>query len=145
MKAGKLPHALLAEMLGRLPKGDSRVIVGPGVGEDAAVVEVGERFLVVTSDPITFATDLIGWYAVQVNANDVAVMGADPKWFLGTLLLPLGATEADIGLAFDQVVEVCRSLDITLIGGHTEVTPSVHRPVLIGCMLGETTRERLTK
>ncbi|MCJ7751475.1 MAG: AIR synthase family protein [Armatimonadetes bacterium] len=143
MKQGKLPHDLLADLLGRLPARDPRVIVGPRVGEDAAAVRVGDRLIVVGMDPITFATDLIGWYAVQVNANDIAVMGAEPEWLLATLLLPQDATEDEAASIFDQLVEACEELGIVPIGGHTEVTSSVERPVVVGCMLGEADPERL--
>ena len=110
MKPGKLAHELLTEMLARLPPGDERVVVGPHVGEDAAVVKVGDRLVVATADPITFATDLIGWYAVHVNANDVAAMGGVPSWFFATVLLPESAKESEVGPIFDQIAE-CNLLD----------------------------------
>jgi hydrogenase maturation factor len=94
-------------------------------------------------DPITFATDLIGWYAVQVNANDIAVMGARPRWFVAALLLPPEASEEVVAAVFDQLARGCEELGITLVGGHTEVTPSVSQPVIVGCMLGEAAVERL--
>ena len=53
---------------------------------------MGDRYMVVKTDPITFATDQIGWYAVNVNANDVATSGARPLWMLNTVLLPEGKT-----------------------------------------------------
>jgi hydrogenase maturation factor len=137
MKQGKLPTDVLARLLARLPSRDPRVLVGPRVGEDAAALDLGDRVLVMAMDPITFATDLIGWYAVQVNANDVAVMGAEPRWFLGALLLPQGFPEDDVAPIFDQLAEACEKLGVDEIGGHTEVTSGVSRPVLVGCMLGE--------
>ena len=143
MKPGKLPHDLLAEMLSRLPQADARVLIGPRVGEDAAVVDLGDRLLVATTDPITFATDLIGWYAVHINANDVAVMGAEPRWFLATLLLPPSADKADVGPIFDQIAESCREVGATPIGGHTEITIGIDRPIMVACMLGEVARDRL--
>jgi len=146
--AGKLPHELLAAMLARLPAGDPRVVVGPRVGEDAAVIDMGDRLLVASTDPITFATDLIGWYAVHVNANDVAVMGAAPRWFLATILLPESAGEvAQVSNLchgiFDQMVDCCKDLAVSLIGGHTEITIEVPRPIVVGCMLGEAERDRV--
>ncbi len=90
---GKLPTKLLAKLLARHARADASVLVGPGIGEDAAVIDMGERCLVAKTDPITFASDAIGWYAVHVNANDVACCGARPRWFLATLLLPEGATQ----------------------------------------------------
>jgi hydrogenase maturation factor len=137
MKIGKLPLDTLAAMLARLPGGDESVLVGPRVGEDAAAIAVGDRALIVGMDPITFATDLIGWYAVQVNANDIAVMGARPRWFLAALLLPADAPESLVPLIFDQLVRGCEELRIAPIGGHTEVTPAVGQPVIVGAMLGE--------
>jgi hydrogenase maturation factor len=143
MKLGKLPHDLLAALLARLPSEDPRVLVGPRVGEDAAAVELGDRILVAAMDPITFATDLIGWYAVHVNANDVAVMGALPRWFLATILLPEGADDERAAAISDQMAGCCEDLGVTIVGGHTEVTTEVRRPIVIGCMLGEVGRDHL--
>jgi hydrogenase maturation factor len=115
------------------------------VGLDCAVIDLGEgRCLVATADPITFATDAIGWYAVQVSANDIATTGAEPRWFLATLLLPEGATDATLAEAlFTQVRDACRDVGADLIGGHTEVTYGLERPVVAGAMLGEVARDRL--
>ena len=143
MKIGKLSLDALAGLLARLPARDPRVIVGPRVGEDAAAIAFGDRAVVAGMDPITFATDLIGWYAVQVNANDVAVMGARPRWFLAALLLPPDSSEQMISTIFDQLAQACKELDISPVGGHTEVTPAVNQPVIVGCMLGEVAGDRL--
>ena len=116
---------------------DPRVVVGPSIGEDCAVVDMGERLLVAKSDPITFATDRIGWYSVQVNANDVACSGADPRWFLPTILMPPNATPEDVRAVFEDITAACRGLGVTVIGGHTEVTDDLPRPVVAGTMLGE--------
>src|SRR5688500_16531246 len=93
---GKLPADLLARLLGGLPRNDPRVIVPARPGVDAAAVEIGGRALIMTSDPITFPTERAGWYAVNVNANDIAVMGGDPRWLLVTVLLPEGTTEETV-------------------------------------------------
>ena len=143
MDIGKLPASLLQKLLAKNLIEDPRVLLGPKVGEDAAVLDMGERLLVVTSDPVTFASDQIGWYAVQVNANDVACAGASPLWFLATLLLPEGSTEADAEEVFSQIVEACRAVGATLVGGHSEVTFGIDRPIILGTMLGEVEREKL--
>lgn len=143
MRPGKLPPELLARLLARLPVSDPRVIVGPRVGEDAAVIELGDRLLVAKADPVTFATDLIGWYTVNVNANDIAAMGAEPRWFMATALLPETLEEHEVAAIFDQVAEACRRLGVSAVGGHTEVTVGLTRPIMVGCMLGEVAREDL--
>jgi hydrogenase maturation factor len=100
------------------------------------------RYLVAKTDPITFATEEIGWYAVHVNANDVACTGAAPRWFLATLLLPqVGTDEALVDDIFDQIARTCDQLDVALVGGHTEITHGFDRPVVAGFMLGEVAPE----
>ncbi len=137
MKTGKLSPDILRRLLAAARCQDARVVVGPAIGEDAAVMAVGGKLLVASVDPITFATDLIGWYAVHINANDVAVMGARPAWFLATILLPEDAPPSLAEEIFEQTLSACRELDVCLVGGHTEVTHGLGRPLVIGAMLGE--------
>jgi len=136
-RAGKLPAEALQRLLAKLEITDQRVIVGPGIGEDAAVIQMGDRLLVAKTDPVTLATDLIGWYAVHVNANDIATMGARPCWFLATVLLPEQSANEQAEAIFNQIIDACQSLGVTLVGGHTEITYDFKRPVVVGCMLGE--------
>lgn len=141
---GKLPGDLLQAVLDKHAPRDPRVIVGPRVGEDAAVIDLGDRYLVASADPITFATDELGWYALHVNANDLAVRGARPLWFLATVLLPeAGATELGVERLFADLRLACAELGVALIGGHTEVTAGLPRPIVSGCMLGEVAKDRL--
>lgn len=145
---GKLSPEYLSALLDRytfsLP--DDRVLVYPGVGEDAAVIDMGDRWLVVKTDPITFATDEIGWYAVNVNANDIAAAGGVPRWFLSTLLLPEGSTDAAlVERIMAQIAEACRALGVVPCGGHTEVTYNLDRPVVVGVMLGEVAPGQLVR
>ena len=142
MQSGKLPPDILNRLLARTTK-DPGVIIGPAYGEDAAAVRFGGRILVAAGDPVTFATDRIGHYAVSVNANDIAVMGARPRYFLATILLPADAPESDAEAVFDQINDACRAIGVTLIGGHTEITPSVADVVVSGCMLGEAAEDSL--
>ena len=122
------------------------MLIGPQLGEDAAVIDLGERYLVVTTDPITFATDRIGRYAVHVNANDVAVLGARPLWFFVVLLLPEGGTTLElVETIMDDVQTTCDAAGIALGGGHTEITQGLERPILVGQMLGEVAPRRLVR
>ncbi len=143
MLAGKLPMELLSRLLSDIDVRDPRVVLGARAGEDAALIDMGDRYLVAKTDPITFATDLIGWYLVQVNANDLAAMGATPRWLMATLLLPEGTTETQTVTIFSQLIEACDSLDVTLIGGHTEITYGLPRPVMMGAMLGEVDKDKV--
>jgi hydrogenase maturation factor len=143
LPVGKLPSSLLESLLAQLPTHGPHVVLGPGVGLDCAVVETSGRLLVFKSDPITFASDSIGWYAVQVNANDLATTGALPRWMLVTLLLPPAGASVLLDQIGAQLQQACAELGVVIIGGHTEVTYGLDRPILVGTMVGEVSREQL--
>ncbi|MHB8648423.1 MAG: AIR synthase family protein [Thermomicrobiales bacterium] len=144
LPTGKLPTDLLQSVLDTHVVHDPRVVVGARVGEDAAVIDLGDRYLIAAADPVTFVTGELGWYAVTVNANDIAVRGATPRWFLATLLLPEGATDEEtVRRLFAQIAEACDALNVSLVGGHTEVTHGIDRPLVAGTTLGEVAKDRL--
>lgn len=141
---GKLPAGDLARLLTKYAPTDPRLVIGGAIGQDAAVIDFGNRYLVAKTDPITFATREIGWYAVNVNANDIACTGAAPRWFLATLLLPeKNSTPALAEQIFSQIHSACAALGVSLVGGHTEITYGLDRPLVIGQMLGEVAADKL--
>jgi hydrogenase maturation factor len=143
---GKIKHELLSKLLKDYTSGlsDDRVIMGSKIGEDAAVIDMGDKYLVAKTDPITFVTDEIGYYAVNINVNDVACTGAIPKWFQSTILLPEKDTEEElIRSIFNNIHETCKSMNIAVIGGHTEVTAGLDRPIVVGSLLGEVEKDSL--
>ena len=145
---GKLKHKFLQKMLDDFVSSthlkDDRVVIGSNIGEDAAVIDMGDKYLVAKTDPITFVTDEIGYYAVNVNVNDVVCMGATPKWFQSTVLLPAKHTDEDlIESIFKNIHDTCKSFGITVVGGHTEITANLDRPIVIGSLLGEVEKEKL--
>jgi hydrogenase expression/formation protein HypE len=143
LPVGKLPGELLARMIAAYATSDPRVLVGPGVGGDAAAIDLGETTLVVKSDPITFATESPARYLVDVNANDLACLGARPRWMMVTALLPEGTTEELVESHFRELRDACVQRGISLVGGHTEITFGLGRPILVGVLLGEVQRGRL--
>lgn len=140
---GKLKPKVLEKLLGRvkMPRG-SGVLLGPGLGEDAAAVRVGSETLVVATDPITFASDEIGAYAVTINANDVAVTGARPRWLQVCLLLP-PLESREVRKIFDSILSAASAARIAVTGGHTEVTLGIDRPIVIGTMMGTLVTDKL--
>ncbi len=141
---GKLDARLLADLLASIPADDERVLIRPGIGRDVCAIRMGDRCLVAKTDPITFTADRIGWYVVHVNANDLATVGARPRWFLVTALLPEGGTDRELvrGI-WGDLREALEELDCALCGGHTEITPGLDRPILVGQMLAELPLEEL--
>lgn len=140
---GKLAARKLARLLDRYGAvTDGSVLVGPGVGLDAAAVTVRGGALVLASDPVTYATEELGRYVVHVNANDIFVSGAEPCWFLASILLPPGQG----GLAeriLAQIHQACGELGVLLVGGHTEMTPGLPRAMVAGFMVGRAVGKRV--
>jgi len=146
LKTGKLDIDILKKFLERSVILDPQVVIGPKIGEDAAVIDLGKgtnHYWVVTSDPITFTTEEIGYYGVVVNLNDIATMGAIPKWFLATLLFPEGSESRIIEKVFRQVHNACQQFKISWIGGHTEIAPGIEKMILSGHMIGEVKKNKL--
>ena len=140
---GKIDPSILAKLLSKYTSAGKRVLIGAGIGEDAAIIDMGGVYLVAKTDPITHVTGDIGRYAVHINANDIASMGGRPLWFLATLLMPSGSQGKDIKRIFSQISRTCAELGISYCGGHTEVTSSVNIPIVVGHMLGEVNKEHL--
>lgn len=138
---GKVPARVLRNIVFRHLGAERRdVILGPGVGLDNAVLRVGRGSMVVSADPVTGAEKRLGTVAVHVSANDVAVSGVPPAWFSSVLLLPPRIGEARIRRICRQIHDACRSLRVAVVGGHTEFTDAVSRPVAVGFMAGAARR-----
>ncbi len=144
--AGKLPNRMLDRLLKQFPAADPSLLVGPGVGEDTAAIRLrGEETLVLKSDPVTFATESIGYFAAVVNANDIATSGATPRWMLATLLFPPGTTAWAVGKVMVELQQQARRLGLIICGGHTEVTDAVRRPVVVAQIAGTVTEKQLIR
>lgn len=143
LPTGKVPKELLNKYVFTcLGIPSDRVLKGPLIGEDAAVIDIGDRVLIAKANPITGAEEKIGWLAVHINANDVAARGAEPLWYLSIVLLPEGADEALLETIMLEQHQACSELGICIVGGHTEVAPGLSRPIVSGFMLGEALKSR---
>ena len=136
LKPGKLPASLLRELLPAPESLPPEVRLGPALGEDACAIDVPGGVLVAATDPITLTSSAVGAHAVVINANDVAVMGARPRWFLAAVLLPEGTSAREVRALFQAMYKALSEVGATLVGGHTEVTGAVTQPVVVGQMLG---------
>jgi len=146
LSIGKIdPDVLKRLVLSRLGASDSRVILGPNIGEDATVIDFRDRALVVHSDPITGAVENIGWLSVNVCTNDIATRGVRPLWILTVLLLPESVSSAQLKSITTQIDEAAKELGVAVVGGHSEVTPGIDRPILITTALGETPKEKFVR
>ncbi|MFW9960778.1 MAG: AIR synthase family protein [Candidatus Thorarchaeota archaeon] len=143
MLPGKVPPEILNRIvfthLGVL---DSSVILGPRLGEDASLIQIDDHVVVVSTDPITGSKEDIGWLAVHVNANDVATFGVAPRWFLISIMLPNGTTPEELGKIMEQIDNAAKTLNIAIVGGHSEITERIDQPIIVGFMMGITKKNQ---
>ena len=129
---GKLPPDLLRKyLLGMTGAESKNLMVPPSIGVDFGVIREGEGFLIVSSDPVTGVEERIGWYAVNVSANDVATSGNGPRYLQSVILLPEDATQRTVASISGEMHRTAADLGITIVGGHTELTPRLGRPIVV--------------
>jgi hydrogenase maturation factor len=136
---GKIPIDILESVVFKnLGIRRREVVLGPSAGIDGAVINVGNKSLVVSTDPITGAIELIGWLAVNINANDIATFGVEPAFLLSCILLPENADMKTVETISGQMGKAAKELGIAIVGGHCEVTPGLANPIVVGCTIGMT-------
>ena len=136
---GKIPVDILREVVFKnLGAKRKEVAVGPSSGIDCAVIDVGDKSLVVSMDPITGAIEILGYLAVNVNANDIATFGCQPLFLVSCILLPEKAEKKTVEIISSQMNEAAKDLGIAIVGGHCETTPGLSHPIVVGCMMGIT-------
>jgi hydrogenase maturation factor len=140
---GKIPADILKDVVFRnLGAKRPEVILGPSTGIDGTIIDVGNKSLISSMDPITGAIDRIGWLAVNVNANDVATFGCVPRFMLSCILLPEKSNRATVETITTQMSRAAEDLGIAIVGGHCETTPGLKSPIVVGCAIGVTEKNR---
>ncbi len=144
---GKLPPLMLSKyVLSRIGVRDPAVIVGPSIGEDSAVIDLGDGKVLVTHvDPITGAVEFLGWLAVHIASNDLAVTGARPRWLLSVLYLPEGSGAGLVDEITAQIDSAAKEVGAMIVGGHSEYTPGLDRPLISMTAIGITEKSKFVK
>jgi hydrogenase maturation factor len=136
---GKIPVDLLKQIVFKnLGARRNEVALGPSAGIDGAVINLGNKSLIVSMDPITGALERIGWLSVNVNANDIATFGVEPQFMLSCMMLPENADKKTIEAISVQMGQASKKLGIAIVGGHCETTPGLTNPLVVGCVMGFT-------
>ena len=126
----------------------SRYII-KGIGDDASLIKVGNRYLAVTTDTLVdgdhfslryFSPEQIGKKAVEINVSDIGAMGAKPKYFLVSLVLPGDIDVEIIENIYKGMRQVGSKYQIEIIGGN--ITHGKQLIIDI-CMIGEAKKENL--
>lgn len=132
MKTGKIPESVLKRsVLRQLHNRRDEVLMGAGVGEDCAALKLaGDEILVMSTDPITGTGKDMGELAILVTANDLASSGAEPIGVMLTILLPVGTEEAVLKQMMKEAEAACEKYNMQVLGGHTEISAAVNRPLV---------------
>jgi hydrogenase expression/formation protein HypE len=139
LKIGKLDNNELRRLvLDRLPAPDRFVTAGPAVGVDCCAIRFGDGQVILSTDPITGATADIGRLAVHIACNDIAACGIRPTALLMVIIAPATATRDDICMVIDQAAAAARLLNVSIVGGHTEISDVVSRFLITCTALGFT-------
>ncbi|MCE5201757.1 MAG: hydrogenase expression protein [Synergistaceae bacterium] len=142
LPSGKLsPEALKRNVLRYIGAVRQELLVGPAVGEDAAVIEWPKgKYLVFSSDPIVGSEKGAGRLLVRINSNDIASKGGDPAYLAVTLILPPSWGEDGAARIMSEIHEECLAQGIAVAGGHTEFNDRYDRPVIMGALIGTADR-----
>lgn len=147
MKIGKVPENILKRsVINQIQTKRKEVLLGAGVGEDCAAIQLAaDEIMVLSTDPITGTVKDIGKLAVNITVNDIASAGAEPIGVLLTILLPDGTQEAHLKEMMHQMQEECKAANVQIIGGHTEVTGAVNQAVISVTGIGKVKKGRLVE
>jgi hydrogenase expression/formation protein HypE len=139
MKFGKLTTNELNDNVIRLLNHTRKeVLASAKIGEDCAALDLS-GIILVSSDPITAQMEIekIGALCVSVCCNDVSANGGQPIAMTLTLLMPPTCDANDVGVIMKGASAKASELGVDIVGGHTEFTDCVTRPVISGTVIGK--------
>lgn len=129
MREGKADEKELNEhVFGIISHRRKEVTESAVLGRDAARIDCGA--VLVHTDPITGRCKNIGSLAINVAANDVAAAGGEPVAFLLTVILPVASDASELGRIMADAERECVKIDAEIVGGHSEFSSAVTRPVV---------------
>ena len=140
---GKLPETELKKILTCIKK-DSRVIVPPMIGYDAGVHLLGDKYVVVSTDPCTgVPMDWFGWLLIHYAASDVALFGAKPEFCTINLLGPRPTQPKVFQDIMKQTCKAADELGIAIVRGHTGMYDSLKDMLGVCTVYGTVKPEKL--
>jgi len=144
MEIGKVPNEILKKIiLDKIKHNREEVLIRPQIGEDCSAVDFGSHVCVITTDPITGTAHEIGRLAVHISCNDIASCGVEPIGLMITILAPPNTKEEDFETLMSDLCDSANTLNVDILGGHTEITSAVTRFVISTTCIGKTIKEKL--
>jgi hydrogenase expression/formation protein HypE len=134
---GKISPEIFNELIfPRLGAKSKSVIVGPQHGVDVAIVEIGDKAVALTTDPVfivpEYGWERAAWFAIHILASDAVTSGLKPKYLSIDLNLPMEMTKAQLEIVWDTMHRECVKLGIAVVCGHTARYENCHYPMVGG-------------
>jgi len=134
---GKLSPEVFSELIfTRLGADSDSVIVGPRHGVDAGIVEIGDKAVALTADPVfivpEYGWERAAWFAVHILVSDAVTSGLRPRFLSIDLNLPMEMTAQQLETVWQTIHEECRKLGIAIVCGHTGRYENCHYPMVGG-------------
>ena len=141
---GTLGEREAIRIIDRIVKSDAEV----GIGDDCAAIDMGDRFLLVTTDMMAPKTHIpkgmgpydIGWSIVAVNLSDIAAMGGRPLAVVTAIGMTRGHPIEYLEQIADGMNDCARHFGTSIVGGDTKEHEIL---TLCGTAIGEVARDRI--
>jgi len=137
---GKIPHKLFDELIStRLGAKNDKVLVGPQNGVDVGIVEIGDKAVSFTCDPVfivpEYGWERAAWFAIHIIASDSVTSGLKPSLLAIDLNLPMELTGEQLEIMWKTMHRECVKLGISVITGHTGRYENCHYPMVGGATM----------
>jgi hydrogenase maturation factor len=137
---GKISPEIFNEIIyPRLGAKSQAVLVGPQHGVDVGIVEIGNKAVALTTDPVfivpEYGWERAAWFAVHILVSDAVTCGLMPKFLSMDLNLPLEMTREQLAIVWDTVHRECEKLGISVVCGHTARYENCHYPMVGGATI----------
>jgi hydrogenase maturation factor len=134
---GKISAEVFNELIyPRLGAKSKKVLVGPQHGVDVGIVEIGDKAVSFTSDPVfivpEYGWERAAWFAIHILASDAVTCGLPPRFLSIDLNLPMEMTGEQLEIMWDTMHKECKKLGISIISGHTARYENCHYPMVGG-------------
>ncbi len=134
---GKISPEVFNELIfPRLGAKSNKILVGPQHGVDVGIVEIGDKAVSFTADPVfivpEYGWERAAWFAIHILASDAVTCGLKPRFLSIDLNLPMEMTKEQLELTWDTMHQECRRLGISIICGHTARYENCHYPMVGG-------------
>jgi hydrogenase maturation factor len=134
---GKISPEIFNELIyPRLGAKNRAVLVGPQHGVDVAIVEIGDKVVALTTDPVfivpEYGWERAAWFAIHILTSDAVTSGLKPTFLSIDLNLPMEMTKEQLEIVWDTMHRECKKLVIAIVCGHTARYENCHYPMVGG-------------